>query len=149
MAAFLRESDPFLVQYGDVVTDQALTPLVDAHQRTGALATVLVHRRRGSNSVLELDGEGRVTRFLERPGPGERAEVDSDWVNSGICVCSRELIERIPEGPSDLPRDVLVPAVGEGRIFAVPLTGYRCAVDSPERLNQLRAAMDRQDITRP
>jgi NDP-sugar pyrophosphorylase family protein len=150
MADFLGATDPFLVQYGDVVTDQPFAPIVDAHWRSGALATLLVHQRRGSNSVIELDAENRVTRFLERPGPEERAGVDSDWVNSGICVCSPELLERIPEGESDLPRDVIVPAVGEGRIFAVPLTGYRCAVDSPERLNQLRAAIaDRHDIPRP
>jgi len=141
MAAFLRESDPFLVQYGDVVTDQPLAPLVDAHRRCRALATLLTHRRKDSNSVLELDPDGRVTRFLERPGQQERAGLDSDWVNSGMCVCSPGLIERIPEGASDLPRDVIVPAVDESRIFAVPLSGYRCAVDSPERLNQLRAAI--------
>lgn len=141
MAAFLGASDPFLVQYGDVMTDQPLASLIDVHRRTDALVTLLVHRRRGSNSVLELDAEHRVTRFLERPSQRERAGIDSDWVNSGICLCSPELLARIPEGSADLPRDVLVPAVDEGRIFAAPLTGYRCAVDSIERLHQARTAI--------
>ena len=149
MGAFLAATDPFIVQYGDVVTDQPLAPLVDVHQRSGALATLLVHRRSNSNSVLELDAEGRVTRFLERPDRAERAAIKSDWVNSGICVCSPELIDLIPEGPSDLPRDVFIPAVGEGRIFAVPLTGYRCAVDSPERLSLLRRAIASGELDIP
>lgn len=144
MAAFLRESDPFLVQYGDVITDQPLAPLVEAYRRSDALVTLVVHRRKHSNSVLELDTAGRVTRFLERPTPEQRAHVRSDWVNSGMYLCSPELLDTIPDGPSDLPRDVLVPAVAQRRIFAVPLTGYRCAVDSPERLNQLRAAIGRE-----
>lgn len=140
--SFFRGDDCFLVQYGDVLTDQDLGALVRRHRETSALATLLVHRRARSNSVVSLDADGRVVGFLERPGEAERRGVDSPWVNSGICVCSPELLDRIPPGvPCDLPRDIFRALVDTGRLFAAGLTGFRCAIDSPDRLALAREAV--------
>jgi NDP-sugar pyrophosphorylase family protein len=140
--AFFRGDDCFLVQYGDVLTDQDLGALVRRHRQTGALATLLVHQRARSNSVVSLDDEGRVVGFLERPAESERRGVDSPWVNSGICVCSPEILDWIPDGvPCDLPRDVFRKLVDTRRLFSVGLSGFRCAIDSPERLNLAREAV--------
>src|ERR1700733_14542019 len=72
MENFLRASDPFLVQYGDVVTDQDFTAMLRFHQERGALATLLLHQRAKSNSVVSLDAEGRIIGFLERPSAEDR-----------------------------------------------------------------------------
>lgn len=130
---------PWLIHYGDVVTDQDLTSLAALHRRQRAQITMLVHERPGSNSVAEMDDNGRVTRFLERPNEEQRRGVRSPWVNSGICICEREVLESLPCGATgDWARDVLARWVSQGRVFALPLSGYRCAVDSVERLHQLQ-----------
>ncbi|MBL9138285.1 MAG: NDP-sugar synthase [Verrucomicrobiales bacterium] len=140
--AFFQGPDPFLVQYGDVLTDQDLGALVKRHRETAALATLLVHQRARSNSVVTLDPGGRILNFLERPAESERRGVESPWVNSGICICSPEIFDFIPPGqPCDLPRDVFRKLVPTGRLWAVGLSGYRCAIDSPERLAQAREAV--------
>lgn len=142
VAQYFAGEEAFLVQYGDILTDQDFGALIRAHRERGALATLLVHPRARSNSVVQVDGDGWITGFLERPTEEARQGVVSPWVNSGVCVCSTELLERIPEGrPSDLPRDVFVPMVASGRLQAVTLSGYRCAVDSPERLAEARLAV--------
>jgi NDP-sugar pyrophosphorylase family protein len=142
VASFFAGEEGFLVQYGDILTDQDFGAMIRTHRERGALATLLVHPRARSNSVVQVDGDGWITGFLERPTDEARQGVVSPWVNSGVCVCSTELLDRIPEGrPSDLPRDVYVPMVGSGRLQAVPLGGYRCAVDSPERLAEARSAV--------
>lgn len=133
----------FLVQYGDVVTDEDFSGMLRFHRSHQGLATLLVHERPKSNSVICLDAERRIERFLERPNDDERRGVQSSWVNSGICIARRELLDHIRPGrPGDLPRDVYVPLVDAGKLlFAWPLTGYRSAVDSPGRLQELRAAV--------
>src|SRR5690606_39021951 len=142
MEEFLSAGDAFLVQYGDVLTDHDFRGLIEAHRRRGALATLLVHPRARSNSVICIDDDGRITRFLERPTESARAGVTSPWVNSGVCVCSREVLARIRrDEPADLPRDVFLPLVETGRLYAVPLSGYRCAIDSPDRLEEARRAV--------
>jgi mannose-1-phosphate guanylyltransferase len=129
-----------LVVYGDVLTDQMLHPLVERHRAVGADATVLVHRRRGSNSVLRVDDDGRVRSFTERPDSPVDPEADS-WVFSGVQILSAPAVDRIPaDGRADLPRDLYAPRCGgDLRLFALPLTGRRVAVDSPERLAEAEA----------
>lgn len=131
---------PFLVHYGDVVCDHDLAALAADRAAHGALATLLVHRRAGSNSRLDLAPDGTLRGFRERPPPAEAAHSGETWVNSGICACAPELLALIPPGrASDLPGDVFVPAVGGGRLRGQPLAGHRVAVDSPQRLQRLEA----------
>ena len=132
--------DDFLVHYGDVVTDQNLTAMMQYHRTHDGLGTLLVHQRRGSNSVLTLDEDQRITSFLERPGG--TVDSESTWVHSGVSILRKPVLSLIPANAKcDLPRDVYAPAIARGEsFFAWPLRGYRCAVDSPERLEDLRDA---------
>lgn len=143
--AFFEGENEFLVQYGDIITDQDLSAMVQFHREKKALATLLVHHRPGSNSVLTLDPESRIVGFLERPADEARKGVASDWANSGICIGSPDLLRAIPPGvPCDLPRDIYTKLISTARLFAFPLTGYRCAIDSPERLQAAEQALSVQ-----
>ena len=139
MESFFQGSEPFLVQYGDIVTNQDFTAMLRFHQQRKALATLLVHQRAGSNSALSVDATGCIERFLERPSEVQRSTVAQAWVFSGISICQPELLDLIPPQTScDFPRDVFVPLTETQRLFAFPLTGQRTAVDSPQRLAEAR-----------
>lgn len=142
MEGFLGLDDCFLAHYGDILTDQAFGQMVEFHRARSAVMTMLVHERKSSNSVVDMDGERRVVGFLERPTEDERLESTSSWVNSGISICSREVLAAIPSnGASDIPRDILPKLIPSGRVFGYPLSGYRCAIDSAERLAEAREAV--------
>ena len=112
------------------------------HREHRALATLLLHKRVSSNSVVNLNAERRIIGFLERPTEQARQGVDSPWVNSGICICAPEFLDAIPTNVfSDLPRDVFPKLINSQRLYGFPLSGYRCAVDSPERLAEARSAL--------
>ncbi len=137
---FLSVDEDFLVLYGDLLIDEDFAAMMADHRARRASATLLLHQRKGSNSLVRVDGD-RVTGFVERPDEEERARNPFPWVNSGAQVLNRRMIERIPEGrASDLPRDVYVPSLGDELIMGRPLSGYRCAIDSPARLEEARAA---------
>ena len=143
MEAFLSGpagiSEPFLVHYGDVVTNQDFHAMSEFHRRQNALATLLVHERARSNSIVNIDTEGRIERFLERPTEAERGGLTSSWVFSGVALRAPELLDVIPPGQfSDFPRDIFVRLAGTRKLFAFPLNGKRYAVDSPERLEEAR-----------
>jgi mannose-1-phosphate guanylyltransferase/phosphomannomutase len=137
---------PLLVHYGDILTDHDLGALVSTHTRSPAWATILVHQRAGSNSVAVLGAGDRVNEFIERPsapvlGPAQ-------WAFSGICVLSPSAIAGIPRpdgtdgtGRPDLPAHVFPVLAERGRLQAHRLAGYRCAIDSPERLDMARRAL--------
>jgi len=139
---FFRDEPAFLVQYGDIITDQDFSAMLQSHRERNALATLLLHQRQKSNSVVVLDDEHRITSFLERPTEAARQGQTSPWVNSGVCICSPEILDHIPANTTcDLPRDVFAKLTSTRRLFGFPLSGYRCAVDSPERLTEARAAL--------
>jgi len=140
MHDFLSGEEAFLVHYGDVLTDHDLGAMLTRHRERDALLTMLIHERPGSNSVVAVDETGRVVAFLERPTDDERRGVASSWVNSGIYVCSAAVLELLPRAPSDFARDLVPRAMAAGAVFAEPLAGFRCAVDSPDRLGEAEAA---------
>lgn len=129
-------AEPVLVHYGDIVTDADLAALWRAHAAAPrARATVGLHRRAGSNSLVELDADSWIVRLVER-GPRHEHE---HFVHSGVSVVEVSLLRDAPEGPCDLPRDVFVPAVAAGqRLKGWELGGRRVAVDSEERLGLAR-----------
>ena len=142
MEDFLGAGEAFMVHYGDVLTDQDFTAMLHFHRKRKALATLLLHQRTRSNSVVSLDKEGRIIGFLERPTEEARRGVQSPWVNSGICICDLQLLDEIPAAVAcDLPRDIFPRLIDGNRLFGFPLSGYRCAVDSPDRLTEARAAI--------
>jgi len=137
---FKKTNEPFLVHYGDVVNEQDFTEMLKFHKEKNALATLLLHQRKKSNSVVCLDNENRIVDFLERPSEEERKGIKSPWVNSGVCICSLEVLDLIPEKATcDLPRDIFSKNIQSGRMFGFPLNAFRCAVDSVERLEQVIA----------
>ncbi len=137
--ALLRPHEPFLILYGDIVTDQDYHLLFDFHRaRPDALMSIILHERAASNSVVEIDERGKVTRFIERPKT-PIIDKKQNWVNSGLYCCRAAVLDLIPDSQfSDFPRDVFPGLVERGALYGLPLSGYRCAIDSPQRLEKAR-----------
>ena len=127
----------FLVVYGDVLTDVDLAGLLEFHRTRQATATIGVHRSEEPErcGVLSFDEAGRVTRFIEKPGPHE---VFSTWVNAGLYALEPNVLDAIPsEGEADFGRDVFPALVRSGRsVYAYPLDGYLIDVGAPDRYAQ-------------
>ena len=134
----LRKFPQFLVLYGDIVCNQDYRDLLNYHgSNHDALGTIILHERNTSNSVVEMNGSGRITRFIERPKT-EVPDKRQNWVNSGLYCFSNSILNRIPAGRHcDFPRDIFPDMVNEGSLYGFPLRGYRCAIDSPERYEMI------------
>jgi mannose-1-phosphate guanylyltransferase len=142
MREFLEGERAFLLHYGDVLTDHDLRGMLTRHNNRRALLTMLVHERRGSNSVVVLDEASRIVEFLERPSGDERRRIASPWVNSGVYAFDVALLELISSGPSDIAADIVPRVLASGAAFGEPLKGFRCAVDSAERLVEAERALE-------
>ncbi len=111
---------PFLVVSGDALTDIDLGTVTRFHADTGALVTVVLSRQPNplEYGIVEADQDGRIERFLEKPGWGE---VFSDTVNTGIYILDPEIFSYIPEGqPFDFSRDLFPILLEKG----APMFGY-------------------------
>jgi NDP-sugar pyrophosphorylase family protein len=133
----------FLVAYGDVLTNADIERLWHSQALAQADATLLVHRseRPWECGVVEFDGNGSVTSLVEKP---PREAVTSDWVNSGMFVLDRSVLDLVAPGEnSDFAFDVFPAMLEAGRsIMAVPLVQDEYVIDIGT-LSGLESARDR------
>jgi mannose-1-phosphate guanylyltransferase len=126
-------SDPFYLLNSDVVTSGSLSDLLALHRRRGgvgimALAEVEDTRPYG---VAALGADDRIEAFVEKPEP---AEAPSHWINAGLAVWSRTVLDRIPAGRSvSFEREVIPGLLAEG-MYAFRLDKYWEDAGTPERL---------------
>lgn len=131
---------PLLVVYGDVLTDLDLLELMSHHSERVLLdpstaATLAVHHvpEPSRAGLVELDGDGRVTAFVEKP-PVE--EVRHDLGSAGVLVLEPAAIAEISrDGASDLAQDLFPALLEKGYpIFgwALPATARLIDFGTPE-----------------
>ena len=126
-ASFL--DDTFMVISGDCLTDIDLTAAIEFHRRKKALVTIVLTPQENplEYGVVMVNDEGRIIRFLEKPGWGE---VFSDTVNTGIYILEPEVLDYIPPGKKfDFSRDLFPLLMEEGRpLYGCVLPGYWCDI---------------------
>jgi mannose-1-phosphate guanylyltransferase/phosphomannomutase len=114
---FLDET--FLVISGDALTDIDLGALIAFHREREAVATLAVKSVENplEFGVVIADEEGRVERFLEKPGWGQ---VFSDTINTGIYVLEPDCLRQVPDSePYDFSKQLFPRLLKAGRrIFA-------------------------------
>jgi glucose-1-phosphate cytidylyltransferase len=91
LASFFGDGEMFCATYADGVADIDLEALLDFHRSHGALATMTVVRPELQFGVTELDGEGRVTGFKEKPR-------SDHWINGGFFCFEAGAIDYIAAG---------------------------------------------------
>jgi mannose-1-phosphate guanylyltransferase len=131
----------FLALNGDNVTDLDFAELIAAHRRFGGTATLHLTSVEDTSAfgVVEIDDDGRVGRFLEKPAPGV---TDSKFINAGSYVMEPSVLDEIaPDVPVNIERVTFPTLAGRGELFGFGTDDYWTGTDRPELL--LQANLDR------
>lgn len=134
-AAFLDET--FVVISGDALTDCSLQEAFEFHRQKKALATLVLTTVTCplEYGVVITNGQGRIVRFLEKPGWGE---VFSDTVNTGIYILEPEILEYIDANKMvDFSKDLFPRLLAAGEpLYAFVTEGYWCDIGNAEQYMQ-------------
>jgi len=122
IAHHLRD-ERFCVTYGDGVADVNVAALLEFHKSHGKLATVTAVHPTSRFGVLNLDGEGRVTAFAEKPQ-------STDWVSAGYFIFEPEVLEFLGDDDCVLEREPLERLTAEGQLYAYHHPGFFFAMDT-------------------
>lgn len=102
----LLEDEPFLVIQGDNITDIDIRKAFQFHQEKKGLATILLVTVEDPSEfgIAELNGESKITRFVEKPKTGE---LFSNLANTGLYVLDPRILDYIPtERSFDFSKDL-------------------------------------------
>lgn len=114
--------EPFFLVNGDVVYDLDLTDLLNRHRAAGTRATLALvanpDPKRYSPVVTGAGGWVRALAGLPRPARGQPS------LFTGVHVLEPALLDRLPDGPSDIVRDLYARLVDEGEdVLGVRMRG--------------------------
>jgi len=113
-------TEPFLVMNGDVLCTIDYGAFLDRHIESGATASVatFVRENRVDFGVVQTDGAGTITDYLEKP-------VTEYLVSMGIYAFSPEALDLIEAGERlDFP-DLVLRMIGAGMtVRSEPFEGY-------------------------
>lgn len=87
-------NEDFMLTYGDGVADVNLGDLLEFHQSHGKIATVTAVQPEGRFGSIEINGNGIVDQFKEKP------KGDENWINGGFFVLKPEVFNHL-EGDVD------------------------------------------------
>ncbi|MEF3255680.1 MAG: mannose-1-phosphate guanyltransferase, partial [Deferribacterales bacterium] len=124
--------DDFLVISGDLITDFDLNELIGYHTLKGSSATICLTSVEDplQFGVVITDKDGKIVRFLEKPGWGE---VFSDTINTGIYLFKKDVLKLIPHGANfDFSKDLFPLMMSKGiEIYGFNAKGYWRDVGNP------------------
>src|SRR4051812_39616072 len=116
-ACEFTDADQLLVMNGDSYCDADLSSYIDWHV-TGQNSVSLILVKVNDSSrygTVEMDGGGRITAFIEK-----RAESTPGYINAGVYLFKRTMLEQFPAGPSSMERDVFPVWLRDGAMMGWP-----------------------------
>jgi mannose-1-phosphate guanylyltransferase len=126
----------FFMLNGDVLTDLDLTAQLEAHERTGARATLglVPVDDPSAYGLVRMEQDGAVTEFVEKPGPDQ---VDTNLINAGAYILDRSVLDGMPPAGTNvsIERDVFPTLVGRG-LYGYEASGYWLDIGTPDRYLQ-------------
>lgn len=111
-------NEPFLLTYGDGVSDVNISEVVKFHNENDSLITVTSVQPEGRFGSLNLDESGKVSNFVEKPSG------DGMWINGGFFVCEPGVFEYIKDDNTIFEQDPLKNIAKEGKLNAYKHNGF-------------------------
>ena len=130
-------NEPFMLTYGDGVSDIDIGKLVEYHKAHGKAATMTSVQPEGRFGALVFNGDGEVTSFAEKP------KGDGSWINAGFFVCEPKVFDYITEGDSTIfERSPLENLAKDGQLYTYHHDGFWKCMDTLRDKQQLQAMCD-------
>jgi glucose-1-phosphate cytidylyltransferase len=123
----------FMLTYGDGVADVDLSKLLGFHEKHGHLATLTSVQAPGRFGNLDMDGQGRITHFQEKP------DGDGSWINGGFFVLEPGIFKYL-DGDMDhvqWEKKPLLEIANDGALVAFKHHGFWKCMDTLRDKNEL------------
>lgn len=117
-------NEPFLLTYGDGVSDINISELVEFHKSHGNYATVTAAQPLGRFGSLNIAKTGQVTGFVEKP------KGDNSWINGGFFVMQPEVFQYLTENDVNVEIGLLQKLADEHQLRAYRHEGFWQPMDT-------------------
>ncbi len=126
--------EPFMLTYGDGVSDVDITQLVNFHKSHGKHCTLTAVQPSARFGALDISEQAQVNSFLEKP------KGDGAWVNGGFFVCQPNVFSYIQDDSTIWERSPMEILATQGQMMAFKHDGFWKPMDTLRDKTELETA---------
>jgi glucose-1-phosphate cytidylyltransferase len=116
--------EPFLLTYGDGVSDVNIKDLLAYHQSHGKIATITAIQPGGRFGMLDIDDGDSVSQFVEK------SKDDGGWINGGFMILNPRVMNYISDDSCVFEKYPLETLAREGELKAYKHDGFWQCMDT-------------------
>ncbi|MFG6340121.1 MAG: glucose-1-phosphate cytidylyltransferase [Lachnospiraceae bacterium] len=124
-------NEPFMLTYGDGVSDVNIEKLCKFHRSHGKLVTMTAYNIDQRFGVLDVTENGQIKELREK------ATGDENQINIGYMVCQPEVFDYISGDASILEKDTMATLAKKGEVMAYKHEGFWKCMDTIREKQQL------------
>lgn len=132
-------NEPFMLTYGDGVSNVDLDKLVEFHKSHGKIATMTAVNVGQQFGVLEIDEDGTINKFREK------SDSDGGVINAGFMVLNPEIFDYIEGDSTVFEKQPLETVAAKGQLKAYMHHGFWKCMDTQrdrEKLEEMIASKE-------
>ena len=126
-------NEPFMLTYGDGVSDIDINDLIRFHQSHGKIATVTSVNVGQRFGVLDISENNQIMSFREKD------QIDGSYINAGYMVLNPEVFDYIEGDETSFEKEPLEKLAKEGQLMAYKYHGFWKCMDTQRDKMQLEA----------
>jgi glucose-1-phosphate cytidylyltransferase len=125
-------NNPFMLTYGDGVSNIDISELVKFHKLHGKAMTMTSAQPDGRFGALDISKDNQVLEFKEKP------KGDGSWINAGFFVCEPKVFDYIMEDDATVFEQApLMNLAKDGEVFTYKHDGFWMPMDTLRDKNKL------------
>ena len=125
------DGEPFMLTYGDGVSDINISELVNYHKSHGKMVTMSAYNAGQRFGVLDIMPDGRISEFREK------TQGDGNMINIGFMICENQFIDYIEGDSSILEKTPFETFTRLGQLMAYKHDGFWQCMDTVREKEQL------------
>ncbi|MBI4336555.1 MAG: nucleotidyltransferase family protein [Chloroflexi bacterium] len=141
LLSILPEERRVVATNGDIITQQPLAPLLEFHRAHDSLASLMLTPYRSPYGIVEARPDGRISGFREK-------EVLPYWINAGVYVLSRLVVDYLPE-KGDHETETFPLLAVRGLLWGFKSTAYWKSVETSKDLRELHEDLSTGALSTP
>lgn len=126
-------NEPFMLTYGDGVSDVNITKLIEFHESHGKIATITAINVGQRFGVLNISEDNEINGFREK------SDNDGSVVNGGFMVLNPEIFEYIQDDNTVFEKKPLETVAEIGELMAYRHNGFWKCMDTQRDKEQLES----------
>ena len=130
-------NEPFMLTYGDGVSDVDISALVEFHRVHGKIATITSVAFEQLKGVLDISDDGNIRAFREK------SSQDSARINGGYMVLNPQIFDYLKDDTTVFEKEPLEKLAAEGQLMAFKHDGFWQCMDTKREMEKLETMLQK------